>query len=284
MELRRPFIGSEAVAGGLVRKHHLGTRYAVVHPDVYALAGARLNLSDRAWAAWLWSKRKGVVMGLTAAALHGSRWVDDNAPVELVSANARPPNGVRTVDFTLHSGEQMILGGLPVTSPGRTGFDIARRGTLGHAVAAVDSLMRASGVRAADIAAIAHQHPGVRGLRRLDSVLELVDPGAQSPKETWLRLLLIEAGLPRPRTQIPVHVDDYTTYYLDLGWEEVMVAVEYDGEQHRVDRWQYTKDIRRSEALARLGWIIVRVVAGDRPPDIVRRVLDARHRRKSTLR
>jgi hypothetical protein len=28
-------------------------------------------------------------------------------------------------------------------------------------------------------------------------------PGAQSPKETWLRLLLIQAGLPRPQTQIP---------------------------------------------------------------------------------
>ena len=75
-----------------------------------------------------------------------------------------------------------------------------------------------------------------------------------------------------------------STFYLDMGWEDLMVAVEYDGEQHRTDRWQYTKDIRRSEELARLGWIIVRVVAGDRPPDIVRRVREALQRRSSSLR
>ena len=65
---------------------------------------------------------------------------------------------------------------------------------------------------------------------------DLVDEGAQSPKETWLRLLLIEAGFPRPQTQIPVLAPDgYPRYYLDMGWPEFMVAVEYDGEQHRTD-------------------------------------------------
>jgi very-short-patch-repair endonuclease len=60
--------------------------------------------------------------------------------------------------------------------------------------------------------------------------------------------------------------------------------VEYDGEQHRVDRWQYIKDIRRREELERLGWIVIRVVAGDRPADIVRRVRDALASRASSLR
>jgi very-short-patch-repair endonuclease len=44
-----------------------------------------------------------------------------------------------------------------------------------------------------------------------------------------------------------------------------MVAVEYDGDQHRVDRLQYAKDIRRLERLDRLGWLVVRVIAEDRP-------------------
>ena len=54
-----------------------------------------------------------------------------------------------------------------------------------------------------------------------------------------------------------------------------MVAVEYDGDQHRLDRRQYLKDIRRLELLERLGWLIVRVVAEDRSADIVRRVRSA---------
>ena len=57
-----------------------------------------------------------------------------------------------------------------------------------------------------------------------------------------------------------------------MGWHDRMVAVEYDGDQHRTDRRQYVKDIRRIEMLERMGWIIVRVVAEDRPADILRRV------------
>ena len=71
--------------------------------------------------------------------------------------------------------------------------------------------------------------------------------------------------------------------YLDLGWPEYMVAVEYDGDHHRADRRQYVKDIRRIEKLERMGWIIIRVVAEDRPADIVRRVRAALDTRRSTV-
>ena len=92
----------------------------------------------------------------------------------------------------------------------------------------------------------------------------------------------MRAGLPRPQTQIPVQ-DEFgdVIAYLDMGWEELKVAVEYDGEQHRSDRWQYTWDIRRLEMLERLGWIVIRVVAGDRPAEIISRVRAAVARRAS---
>ena len=94
----------------------------------------------------------------------------------------------------------------------------------------------------------------------------------------------MQAGLPRPQTQIPVY-DEFgdAIAYLDMGWEDVKVAVEYDGEQHRSDRRQYTWDVRRLEMIERLGWIVVRVVAGDRPAEIVRRVRAALARRVVTL-
>lgn len=66
--------------------------------------------------------------------------------------------------------------------------------------------------------------------------------------------------------------DGLPVAYLDMGWPEWMVAVEYDGDHHRTDRRQYVKDIRRLEMLEQLGWVVVRVVAEDRPADIVRRV------------
>jgi very-short-patch-repair endonuclease len=64
-----------------------------------------------------------------------------------------------------------------------------------------------------------------------------------------------------------------------MGWEDMKVAVEYDGDQHRSDRRQYTWDIRRLEHLERLGWIVIRVVAGDQPDKIIRRARSALARR-----
>lgn len=284
-KIDQPFIGSEALANGTLRAHQLRSRFRAVLPNVYVQRDVALTLRQRTLAAWLWSRRQGVIAGLTAAAWHGSKWVDESVPIELIWSNLRPPQGVRTYDMRLGPEEFGPVAGVPVTNPQRTAFDIGRRGAIGIAIAHIDALIQATGVKVPDVAELADRHRGVRGLRQLEAALEFVDPGSQSPKETWLRLLLIRAGLPRPSTQIPVtNPDNGQNYYLDMGWEDLMVAVEYDGEQHRLDRWQYTKDIRRREALERLGWIVIRVVVGDRPTEIIRRVLDALESRRASLR
>lgn len=142
-----------------------------------------------------------------------------------------------------------------------------------------------TGVKVEAVAELADHHRDARNLRRLKTVLSLVDPGAESPKETWLRLVLIRADFPRPTTQIPaVGPHSCRRYRIDMGWEDVMAAVEYDGEQHRLDEWRYRCEILRREELERLGWIIIRLVAGGRTPDIVRRVREARQARCSSLR
>jgi very-short-patch-repair endonuclease len=93
-----------------------------------------------------------------------------------------------------------------------------------------------------------------------------------------LRLLLIRAGYPRPRTQIPVlSPDGRRQYYLDMGWEDLTLGVEYDGEQHRVNPVIYAYDIQRSEDLHELGWTRVRVVKANGSADILRRVERAWH-------
>lgn len=280
-----PFIGSEALAAGYVRKHQLRAKFRAVYPNVYVPLDAELTLRERAAAAWLWSRRRGVLAGASAAALLGARWVDDDEPVELIYSCGRPPAGVRTHAGVLRPDETTTCAGLPLTTAARTAFDLGRRGRLGPAVARLDALVRATGVDVDSVADLARRHPGVRGLRRLEQVLPLVDAGAQSPRETYLRLMLISAGLPRPQTQIAVNGDDGSPFaYLDMGWEDWMVGVEYDGDQHRVDRRQYVKDIRRLETLAQLGWRVVRVVAEDRRADILRQVHAAVAARRSTVR
>jgi hypothetical protein len=172
--------------------------------------------------------------------MHGTKWIDDDVPVELIHANPHPPQGVLTRRDILLAGEVQTLAGRPVTTPERTAFDIGRRAPRRGAVAQLDALARATGFKVDYVLSIAGRHRGCRGLRQLETVLEVVDPGAQSPRESYLRLLLIEAGLPRPLTQTPVFgADGLPIAYLDMGWPDLMVAVEYDGDHHRFDRRQY---------------------------------------------
>ena len=267
------FVGSEAVERGLVQKHELRARYRAVFPDVYAARDVELTVRQRARAGWLWSHRQGIIAGLTASALHGAKWVDDAAPVELVWPNARPAKGLRTSDMRLHAGESSELDGMRVTTPARTGFDIARRRPHDAAVANLDALGNATGLTTGEVFAVARRHRGSPGLRQLAKVLDLYDPGAASPKETWLRLLVIRADYPRPRTQIPVRsADGRRRYYLDMGWEDLMLALEYDGEHHRVDPVVYAHDILRSEDLSALGWTRIRVVKKNTAADVLRRL------------
>jgi hypothetical protein len=114
-----------------------------------------------------------------------------------------------------------------------------------RALQRLDALSRATPFATEDVSLIAKRHKGARGIRQLRELLPLVDGGAASPKETWLRLLYIDAGLPEPTTQIPVYDEWRLIGYLDMGWEEFKVASEYDGDQHRTDRVQYVKDQRR---------------------------------------
>jgi hypothetical protein len=144
---------------------------------------------------------------------------------------------------------------------------------LDDAVARLDALGNATGFKADDIVAVADRHRGARGLRQLRTALDLYDPGAESPKETWLRLLVIRAGYQPPQTQIPVlSPDGRRWYYLDMGWEDMKLATEYDGEQHRVNAVQYAYDIQRSEELDFLGWTRIRVVKANRSAEILRRL------------
>jgi very-short-patch-repair endonuclease len=273
---RQPFIGSEALASGDISRHELRSYYRAIMPNVYLEKRVEPSLRQRTVAAWLWSRREAVIAGIAASAMHSAKWVDDDVPVELIWRNARAPQRVVTRYQLLLGHEFERLDGLPVTTPERTAFDIGRRGGLNRAVAQLDALAAATDFKVNDVFELVGAHRHTRGLRQLETALDLVDRGAQSPKETWLRLLLINAGFPKPRTQIPVlSADGFPRYFLDMGWEEIMLAVEYDGQQHWTDPRQHAEDVDRQEYVAKVGWTVISVVSQHRPRDVIRRVQHA---------
>jgi hypothetical protein len=146
------------------------------------------------------------------------------------------------------------------------------------AIAHLDALAQATDVKAADVLLLAERYPRARGLPRSRIALELMDDGAQSPRETWLRLLLIDAGFPRPRTQIRV-TDGFSEAFIDMGYDEPMIGLDYDGRQHLTDRKRYVHDIGRADLLDRQGWIDIHVVAEHSRRYVLHRVTEAFARR-----
>src|SRR5262249_7441789 len=146
-----PFLGSEAVARGLLTKNQLNTRYVRLFRDVYVARDIEVTAALRARAGWLWAGRKGVVAGFSAAALHGSKWVDDKKAVELIHINRHQVPGIRAHGDLVEADEIDVLAGITVTSPARTALDLGCWYPVMTAVAAIDALARATEVKTADV-------------------------------------------------------------------------------------------------------------------------------------
>lgn len=276
--MSHPFLGAEAIAAGALTRGQMRWNYAAVHPGVYLPKDAEPSVVLNAAAAWLWTRRRGVIAGLAAAALHGARWIDSSIPIEVIAEHTRPRPGVIVREERLRPDEITHIGELPVTTVVRTAFDIARHLPRDSAVGYLDALAAATGFRREEIALLFDRYRGARGIRRARIALDLMDGGAESLRETQLRLLLIDAGLPRPRTQIEV-TDGYRKAFIDLGYDEPKVGLDYEGKHHSSDRRVYVHDIGRAELIDAQGWIDIRVVAEHSRSFIMHRVREAFTRR-----
>lgn len=282
--MRSSFVlANEALASGELTRRDLRRSYAKVHRNVYIRKGAALTARDRAHAAWLWSDRRATVVGHSASAILGCRWIPDNAPVELAHSRRPAAKGITARTYALVDDEVCWVNGIRCTTPARTAYDLGRQLTGQLAVGRVDAILNATHCSVEEVQTIAARYPGARGIRCLRTTLDLADPGAESPQETRLRLVLIRGGLPRPVTQIAVTNEwGRVVRRIDMGWPEAMVGVEYDGEQHFANADDYAKDIERLEFLAEKGWHIVRVSAAQlryRRAEVVTRARTALTRR-----
>jgi hypothetical protein len=270
-----PLLGRQAVRRGEISAWRLQRDYRAIYRNVYLSKDATLTALTRARAAWLWSAGDSTMTGLSAAAVLGTKWLDAGEPAELRRVNRHSPPGIVVRSYDLDAREAVVHNGIRITTPERTAFDIGRSMSANRSIPILDALAHATHFKVADVVALAVANPGTRGIRRLQSVLKLVDGGAESPQESRVRLLLVRAGMPPPATQIEF-TDEFGTARIrvDMGWREWRVAVEYDGIQHWSDRYQRSWDIDRIAMLEAMGWAVVRISAEmlSRPDVIIERV------------
>jgi len=271
----QPFLGQEAVARGELTPWELRTDYRSVYRNVYVPKSAVLTAADRARSAWLWCGGEATLIGSSAAAIYGTKWLDADRAAELCRRDRRHPPGITVRTYQLPPDDVNWVDDVRLTTPERTALDIGRLHLVDKSVPVLDALLRATNIKVADVVALADDRPGVKGRRRLRAALDLVDAGAESPQESRLRLILIRGGLPNPQTQICIR-DEYGNVRIrvDIGWSEWKVAVEYDGEQHWSDARQRAWDIERLVIAESEGWSVVRVSAEmmSRPRSVVERV------------
>ncbi len=101
------------------------------------------------------------------------------------------------------------------------------------------------------------------GVARLREALPRLRARSGSRPETWLRLTIVDAGLPEPDLNVDVFVAGEYVACVDLAYPERRIAFEYEGEHHLRDPRQWALDIERYERLAAAGWLVIRATKQD---------------------
>jgi hypothetical protein len=259
------FVGSHAIAEGLITRRQLRERsYRRLVQGVYADPSLPLDHRLRCRGVALLLPAGAAIGGHSAAAWHGAPFAGVYDPVTVLRSPEllwKGPRGTRVHRTGLTDRDLTVQDCVPVTTPLRTAWDVAALESLGTAVAALDAMVRSSTLSVSDLATMADSGGGRWGVVKVRRAVGLVDPRAESPPESRVRVALALAGLD-PVPQFEVHEDGALIARVDLAWPEARLAVEYEGAYH-FEGSQIVRDDARLDRLAAAGWRVIRLSAAD---------------------
>ena len=213
-------------------------------------------------AAWRRLPAGAAFSGLTAAWLNGL----DVEPCSPIEATVPPRAGVSgragvALRRSELNGDVVNRRGVCATSMSRTIADVCGTRHVVEAVVLADAALHKRLIRLSDLRSWATSNPRRHGIRNLRRLLDLVEPAAESPMESRLRMTLVLGGLPRPRAQVSIH-DESGRFAgrIDLFYEQERLGIEYDGAIHRDSLAQ---DNRRQNSLIAAGVTLLRFTAAD---------------------
>ncbi len=142
---------------------------------------------------------------------------------------------------------------LRLTAPLRTAADLLRLGRRPYALAAADALAHAKVIDEDDLCAYVMQLRRLRGLPQAQELAPRVNHLAESHGESWQRCRILDVGFPCPALQHPVTDSFGVVRRLDMAYEEVRAAAEYDGREFHTVTTDRSADQSRREDLSYLG-------------------------------
>jgi hypothetical protein len=182
----------------------------------------------------------------------------------------RPSGMGRLRNDLADSGERNLIasdvteiGGIRVTTPLRTAWDLGRVRWPDQAISGIDAMLRL-GVDKQELIDGIERFRGMRWVTVLRAVGPLGDGRSESPGESVLRLRWLEASLPTPHPQLEVHSHDGVLLaVLDIANEELRYAAEYDGVEWHTSPEQREHDRMRRDAVRNEDWVVEPFVASD---------------------
>lgn len=172
--------------------------------------------------------------------------------------------GVQGHECYLPERDVDAVDGLPVTSAARTFVDHAAGTSLEDLVALGDGILHHRLATQAELSALVLAAAGQRGVRTARAALPLLDGRAQSVPESLLRVRIHFSDLPDAEPQLEVCDDQGNAIgHVDLGYDELRIAIEYDGRHHAEREEQFDYDVGRYTELESLGWHVMRAARGD---------------------
>lgn len=167
------------------------------------------------------------------------------------------PSRAQVRQTTMPDPDVVTIAGVPVTSPVRTISDLLRLSWRPHALAAADAMVRAGVVGKDDTMMSVSELRRLPGTRQAQELAPLIDGRAQSHGESWMRMRMIDAGLPIPEVDHRLWHRG-REYWLDTAYVAIRVAAEYDGREFHSDEGDVDHDGGRRGRLAHeLSWKIV---------------------------
>jgi very-short-patch-repair endonuclease len=261
--MRGPFSIDDAEAAGLGRRSLEGPSWRRIAPGIYVSTGLADDPFHKIEAARRRLPAGAAFSGLTAAWLHGLD-VTPGDPIEVTvpfQAGVSGRSGIKVRRSVVPAAEVVQVRGMPATSMIRTIADLCASLSLVEAVVIADAALHRRQVRLEDLGVWAASNSRRHGIRAMRRVIELVEPKAESPMESRLRMLLVLAGLPRPRAQVAIY-DERGRFVgrPDLYYELHHLGIEYDGAVHRDS---LARDDRRQNRLLNAGVHLLRFAAPD---------------------
>ena len=109
------------------------------------------------------------------------------------------------------------------------------------------------------------RYPKIDGATNTRWALDNIRVGSDSPQETLCRLLLVEAGLPEPKLNIPILLPGGVVIPdRNLVYPAQKVVVEYQGSSHEEPK-RAARDHYHAEILREAGWEVVPIFKDDLP-------------------